>query len=68
MFTYALITADGEALGPVVFAESLRVGQVITNGDDRCVRVVNVIEADRDGDLPLLVVEVDGDAPTAKAD
>jgi hypothetical protein len=58
LFPYALVTTDGDALGPVVFAEELEPGDVIPLGPGRAMRVVNVIPADHDDEYPLLYVEL----------
>jgi len=61
LFRYALVTTDGDALGTVAFARSdLRPGDVIPHGPERSLRVVNVIEPERDDQLPVLVVEPAG--------
>ena len=60
MFRFALINAaDGDALGQVAFARAdVKPGEVIPQGGGRNLRVVNVVAPERDGELPLLVVEV----------
>jgi hypothetical protein len=59
VFRFALITTDGDALGPVAFARSdFKPGDVIPQGRGASLRVVNVVEPDRDGELPLLVVDL----------
>jgi hypothetical protein len=58
VFRFALITTDGDALGPVAFARpDFQPGDVIPQGPGRSLRVVNVVFPDRDDELPLLVVE-----------
>jgi hypothetical protein len=57
---YALITTDGDALGPVAFVRrDFKPGDVIPQESGRSVRVTAVVERDREGELPLLVVELD---------
>ena len=63
---FALITRDGETLGPVVFAEELEPGDVIPVGPGHDQRVLNVIPADSDEELPLLYVEL-ASAPSPPA-
>ena len=60
VFRFALINAaDGDALGQVAFARAdVKPGEVIPQGRGRNLRVVNVVAPERDGELPLLVVEV----------
>lgn len=58
MSRFALITSDGEALGPVAFARGdWQAGDTIPQGKGRILRVTAVVAPERDGDLPLLVVE-----------
>lgn len=58
MFHFALVSTDGEALGPVAFSRGdWKPGDVIPQGRGRMLRVTAVVEAERDGELPLLVVE-----------
>jgi hypothetical protein len=55
---FALITRDGETLGPVAFARSdFKPGDLIPQGRGASLRVVNVIEAESEDEYPLLVVE-----------
>ena len=57
MFRYALISSDGEALGPVRFARrDFNPGDLIPQGL-ASPRAVNVVEADEPDELPLLMVE-----------
>ena len=59
VFRFALINAaDGDALGQVAFAQpDVKPGEVIPQGGGRSLRVVNVVAPERDGELPLLIVE-----------
>jgi hypothetical protein len=48
LFRFALISSDGEALGPVAFARGdWKPGDIIPQGPGRNLRVVNAIEPDR---------------------
>lgn len=60
MFRFALVDADNaESLGVVAFARpDWKTGDVIPQGEGRNLRVVNVLEPERDDQLPVLVVEV----------
>jgi hypothetical protein len=59
VFRFALITVDGEALGPVAFARpDFNEGDIIPQAKGRNLRVTAVIEPDRAGELPVLVVEL----------
>ena len=60
MFRFALINAaDGDALGQVAFARAeVKPGEMIPQGRGRNLRVVNVVAPERDGELPLLIVEL----------
>ena len=60
MFRFALINAaDGDALGQVAFARAdVEPGEVIPQGGGRNLRVVNVVAPERDGEPPLLIVEI----------
>ena len=60
MFRFALIDAENaESLGVIAFARSdFSKGDTIPQGAGRSLRVVNVIEPERDEDLPVLVVEL----------
>jgi hypothetical protein len=60
VFRFALINAaDGDALGQVAFARAdVKPGEVISQRRGRTLRVVNVVAPERDGEPPLLVVEV----------
>ena len=59
MFRFALVTTDGDALGPVAFARSdFKPGDVIPQGRGRSLRVTAVVEPDREDELLLLVVEL----------
>jgi hypothetical protein len=60
VFRFALVDADNaESLGVVAFARSdFKAGDVIPQGAGRSLRVVNVLEAEREGQLPVLVVEL----------
>jgi hypothetical protein len=60
VFRFALINAaDGDALGQVAFARAdVEPGEVIPQGRGRNLRVITVVTPERDGELPLLVVEV----------
>jgi hypothetical protein len=51
---------DGDALGPVAFAENLQPGDVIPVGPGRHQRVLNVIPADSEDEYPFLYTEVLG--------
>jgi hypothetical protein len=57
---FALIDAENaESLGVVAFVRSdFKIGDVIPQGADRSLRVVNILEADRPDSLPVLVVEL----------
>ena len=56
---FALISTEGEALGPIAFARSdFRPGDLIRQGK-ASLRVVRVVQPDREDELPLLVVEPD---------
>jgi len=59
MFRFTLVDADkAESLGIVAFARpDFNVGDVIPQGAGRSLRVVNVIEAEKEDELPVLVVE-----------
>jgi hypothetical protein len=57
VFRFALITTDGEALGPVAFARpDFKPGDIIPQGR-ASLRVVKVVPVEGDDELPLLVVE-----------
>jgi hypothetical protein len=59
VFRFALVTTDGDSLGPVAFARSdFNEGDVIPQGPGRSLRVTAVVEPDRAGELPVLVVEL----------
>jgi hypothetical protein len=59
VFHFALVTTDGDALGPVAFARpDFNVGDTIPQGAGRTLRVVNVVQPDAEDQLPLLVVEL----------
>jgi hypothetical protein len=52
---------NAESLGTVAFARrDFNPGDVIPQGKGRSLRIVNVIEPERDDQLPVLVVEVAG--------
>jgi hypothetical protein len=57
---FALIDAENaESLGIVAFVCSdFKIGDVIPQGADRSLRVVNILEAERLDQLPVLVVEL----------
>jgi hypothetical protein len=58
VFRFALVSTDGDALGPVAFAcQDFKPGDTIPQGRGASLRVVRVIEPENDGELPLLVVE-----------
>lgn len=58
MFRFALISTEGDALGPVAFARGdWKAGDVIQQGRGRSLRVTAVVAPEVDGELPLLVVE-----------
>jgi hypothetical protein len=62
VFRFRLITTNGEALGPVAFVRpDFKPGDTIPQAKGRNLRVTAVIEPDRAGELPVLVVEL-GDA------
>jgi hypothetical protein len=60
VFRFAMIDADElECLGVVAFARSdFEPGDVIPQGAAGDLRVVNVLEAEREDRLPVLVVEL----------
>jgi len=58
VFPFALISTDGDGLGPVVFAEELQPGDVIPIAPIRHQRVLNVIPADAEDEYPLLYVDL----------
>jgi hypothetical protein len=67
VFRYALVTTDGEALGEVAFAvPSWQAGDVIPQGAAGDLRVVQVLEPERQGRLPVLVVEPAGPSDPEK--
>jgi len=58
---FALVTTHGEAVGPVAFMRpDFKPGDTIPQGKGRSLQVTAVIEADRAGELPMLVVEPAG--------
>jgi len=61
MFRFALVSSDGESLGPVAFARGdWKPGDVIPQGPGRSLRVTAVIDPEPDDPpdrMPLLVVE-----------
>jgi hypothetical protein len=59
MFRFALVDAENaESLGVVAFARpDFREGNVIPQGEGRNLRVVNVLELERQAQLPVLIVE-----------
>ena len=59
MFRFTLVDAENaESLGTVAFARrDFNSGDVIPQGPGRSLRVVNVIDPERDDQLPVLVVE-----------
>jgi hypothetical protein len=51
--------ANAASLGVVAFVRSdFKIGDVIPQGADRSLRVVNILEPERLDQLPLLVVEL----------
>lgn len=60
MFRFALVDAENaESLGVVAFMRpDFKAGDVIPQGPGRMLRVVNVVDPDDEGQLPLLVVEL----------
>ena len=60
VFRFALINAaDGDALGQVAFARAdVKLGEVIPQGRARNLRVLYLVAPEREGEPPLLVVEV----------
>jgi hypothetical protein len=59
VFRFALVGTDGEAYGTVAFARSdFKPGDLIPQGKDRMLRVVDVIATEHADELPLLLVEV----------
>jgi hypothetical protein len=58
MFRFAIIDADeSECLGVVAYARDSEPGDVIPQGAAGDLRVVKVLEAEREDRLPVLVVE-----------
>ena len=59
MFRFLLVSADGDLLGLASFARrDFKPGDVIPSGIGRRLRVVDVIEPEREGEFPVLVVEL----------
>jgi hypothetical protein len=59
VFRFALVSTDGESLGPVAYAGSdFKPDDVIPHGKGRSLRVVNVIELDADDQVRVPVVEL----------
>lgn len=60
MFRFGLVdAANAESLGVVVFARpDFKPGDVIPQGPGRSLRVMQVLEPDRDDQLRVLVVEL----------
>jgi hypothetical protein len=59
MFRFALVSVDGESLGRLALRRrDFKPGDLIPSGVGRWLRVVDVIERDREGRLSVLVVEV----------
>jgi hypothetical protein len=60
MHRFALIDAENtESLGIVAFVRSdFKIGDVIPQGADRSLRMVNIVEAEGLDQLPVLVVEL----------
>jgi hypothetical protein len=61
VFRFALVSTDGDAIGPGAFARSdFKPGDVIPQGSGRSPRGVNVIEPEREDQLRVIVVELAG--------
>ncbi len=60
-FRFLVVSVDGESLGRLALARRhFRSGDLMPSGVGRWLRVVKVIEPDREGQLPVLVVELEG--------
>jgi hypothetical protein len=58
VFRFALLSTEGDSLGTVAFARGdWNPRAVIPQGVSSSLRVVHVVQPERDGELPLLVVE-----------
>jgi hypothetical protein len=58
VFRFALVSDDGDSLGAVAFARrDFKPGNTIPQGAAENLRVVQVLDPEADGQLPVLVVE-----------
>ena len=61
MFRFAVVTVEGEELGPFAFARGdFNPGDLIPRGPGQSLEVINVVPTDGEDRLPLLIVEQKG--------